>query len=104
MRTSESVTSRSSTSRSEIAERSPGSQCAREAVSVEVALRVESDEDREHGRGVGVVHREALAGVVEGAAEPLELADDAAAVLLPPLPDPAHELLAPELLAPDALG
>jgi len=81
-----SVTSRSSTSRSEIAERRP------------------VDEDLHHRAHVLLVEREALLLVVERGAEPLELADDRAAVVRAPLPHAFDERRATELLAARPLG
>ncbi len=68
-------------------------------VAVDVALLVQGDEHAQHGVGICRVEREPLVVVVSGRAEPLELVDDLAAVLLAPLPDPPLELLASEALA-----
>ena len=71
---------------------------------VDQALFVEPDEDLADRRREPRVHREALALPVAGGAQPLQLADDRAAGLLLPLPDPLDERLAAELLAGRALG
>ncbi len=63
----------------------------------------EGDENLEDRLHVPLVEREALALVVAGTAQPLELIDDRVAVLLAPRPDPAAELLAPEVLLAQAL-
>ncbi len=47
-----------------------------------------------HGLGIRRVHREALAGPVIPAAEPLELKHNPVAVFFFPGPDPLHELFA----------
>ena len=59
----------------------------------------EVDEEAHHRLDVGVVHREALAAVVERGAEAAELAHDRPAGLLEVAPDPLDERLAAELLA-----
>ena len=61
-------------------------------------------EVRHHGVDVAVVHREALARVVERAAEPAELAHDHAAGALEPRPGALEERLAADLLPRGALG
>ena len=71
---------------------------------VDPALPVEMDEvahDRAHVR---VVHREALAAVVERGAGPAELEHDLAAVLAQPLPDARLERLPAEVLPRLPLG
>ena len=68
-------------------------------VAVDEAALVEVDEEAHHGADVVVVHREALAVVVERAAEPPELAHDHAAVLVQPLPDALDERVASDLLS-----
>ena len=65
---------------------------------VDEPLFPQPHEDLAHRGREARVHREALAGPVAGGAEPLELADDGAARLLLPLPDPGDEGLPPEVL------
>ena len=72
--------------------------------SVEPPPLPQVHEERHHGLDVGVVHREALAVVVERGAETAELAHDRAARLLEVLPDALDERLAPELLAGGAFA
>ena len=67
--------------------------------AIDEALLVKVHERGGHGAGVGGVHREALAGPIARAAEPLELLDDDAAVLRLPFPDQLEEFLAPEVVA-----
>jgi hypothetical protein len=67
--------------------------------AVDPAAVPEVDEEAHHRLDVAVVHREALAAVVERGAEPAELAHDDAAGLLQVAPDPLDERLAAELLA-----
>ena len=66
---------------------------------VDQPVFVEPDEDLAHGPGEALVHGEALALPVAGAAQPLELVQDDAAVLLLPLPDPLDEFLAAQVVA-----
>ena len=63
-------------------------------VLVDEALAIERDEHLEHRARQALVHGEALARPVAGGAEPLELADDGAAGLRLPFPDPLDEGLA----------
>ena len=67
--------------------------------AVDPAPVPEVDEEAHHRLDVGVVHREALAAVVERGAEAAELAHDRAAGLLEVAPDALDERLAAELLA-----
>ena len=67
--------------------------------AIHPAALVQVHEEAHHGAHVAVVHGEALALVVEGAAQAAELAHDHAAVLAQPLPDALDECLAAELLA-----
>ena len=60
-------------------------------------------EDRLDGPRQPLVHREPLAGPVHAVAEAAHLAEDAAAVLGLPLPDPLHERLAAEVVPGQAL-
>ena len=71
--------------------------------AVDPAALPEPDEERHDRADVVVVHREALARVVERAAEPPELAHDRAARLLEPLPRPLDECLATDVVARRAL-
>src|SRR5205823_920278 len=71
--------------------------------AVEPALVPEVDEEPHDGADVGVVHREALATVVERGADTAELEHDLAAVLAQPVPDERDERLAAEVLARLAL-
>ena len=71
--------------------------------AVHPAALVQVHEEAHHGADVSVVHGEALALVVERAAEPPELAHDHAAVLAQPLPDALDERLASDLLPRRAL-
>ena len=71
--------------------------------AVDPAALPEPDEERHHGADVVVVHREALARVVERAAEPPELAHDRAACRLEPLPRALDERLAPDVVAREPL-
>jgi hypothetical protein len=57
-----------------------------------------------HGLRVGLVHGEALVGVVQRCAQALELVEDRGAVLLAPLPHALGECLAADLLAARAIG
>ena len=66
--------------------------------AVDPALLPQVDEEAHHRADVGVVHREALAAVVERGADPPELEHDLAAVLAEPLPDELDERLAAEIL------
>jgi hypothetical protein len=65
------------------------------AVAVDDAALVQAHEGLDHRLGVVVVHREALAPVVERGAEPLELLDDLRAPTRPPGPDALGEPLPP---------
>ena len=67
-------------------------------VAVDPAAPVEMHEEAQHGPDVGLVHREALAPVVERGAQPAVLVHDHAAVPLEPLPDARLERLAAEIL------
>ncbi len=98
------MTSRSSTSRSEIAEPRPRVPVDHVVVAVDQALVVERHEDPQHRAHVGLVEREALLGVVARRAEALVLVDDRVAVLLAPAPHALDERLAADLLAARALG
>ena len=60
-------------------------------------------EDGLHRAGQALVHREALAGPVDAVAEPAHLAEDLAAGLGLPLPDPLDERLAAEVVPGQAL-
>jgi hypothetical protein len=71
--------------------------------AVDPPLLPEVDEERHDCLDVLVVHREALARVVERGAEAAELAHDRAPRLLEVAPDALDELLAAELLARGAL-
>ena len=66
--------------------------------AIDPAALPEPDEERHHRPDVAVVHREALARVVERRAEPSVLAHDRAAGPLEPLPRQLDERLAPDLL------
>ena len=88
------MTSRSSTSRSEIAEPRARIPVDHVVVAVDQALLVEVDEDLLDRLDVALVEREALVLVVARGAQALELLHDRAPVLLAPLPDAALELLA----------
>ena len=72
-------------------------------VAVDPAALVQVDEEAHDGADVVLVHREALALVVERAPEPPELAHDHAAVLAEPLPHALDERVAADLLARGAL-
>ncbi len=71
-----------------------------ELVPVNQPGLVKPDEGLAHGARQPRIHGESLAGPVAGAAEPFELRDDHATILLPPLPHaldeglPAHRLAA----------
>ena len=67
-------------------------------VAVDEAPLVQVDEELEHGPRVALVHREALARVVERRAERAELAHDRLAGLLQPGPDLLDEGVAAELV------
>ena len=71
--------------------------------AVDPAALPEPDEERHDRADVVVVHREALARVVERAAEPAVLAHDRAARLLEPLPRPLDECVAPDVVAREPL-
>jgi hypothetical protein len=73
-------------------------------VPVDQALLVEADEHLAHRAGESLVEGEALAVPVEGRAENLVLLLDPAAVLGLPLPDPADELRAAEVVPALPLG
>ncbi len=60
---------------------------------------IEADKDLAHRLGQPFVHGEPLAVPVAGRAHALELLNDRAALLSPPLPDPLDELLTPKLMA-----
>ena len=60
-------------------------------------------EDRLHRAGQALVHREPLAGPVHAVAEPAHLAEDPAAVLRLPLPDPLDERLPAQVVPAQAL-
>ena len=60
-------------------------------------------EDGLHGAGQALVHREPLAGPVDAVAEPAHLAEDLAAGLGLPLPDPLDEGLPAEVVPGQAL-
>ncbi len=62
--------------------------------AVDQSVVVEPPEDRLDGPGEPVVHGEPFAGPVDALAEAAHLAEDLAAVLLFPLPDPGDELVA----------
>ena len=64
----------------------------------------EANEVRHHGLDVAVVHREALAGVVERAAELPELPHDRLAGALEPRPGALEEGIAPDRLPRGSLG
>jgi hypothetical protein len=64
--------------------------------AIDEALVVEALEDEADGAREALVHGEALAGPVAGAAERLELADDGGAVVLLPVPDFRQEFFARE--------
>src|SRR4029077_9384612 len=72
--------------------------------AVDPALLVQVHEEAHDGADVALVHREALAPVVERRAGAPELEPDLAAVLAQPLPDALLERLAAEVLARLALG
>ena len=61
-------------------------------------------EDRQHGPGQALVHREPLAGPVDRVAQAPHLAEDRAAGLGLPLPDPLDELLPAKVVPGQALG
>ena len=71
--------------------------------AVDPAAIPEPHEERHDRPDVVVVHREALARVVERAAEPAELAHDRAARLLEPAPRALDEGLAADVLAGEPL-
>ena len=75
----------------------PGIPVDHVVVAIDVAPAVQLDEHVSDGACVGLVHREALVRVVRRRPEALELLDDLRAVLLAPLPDALHELLASQL-------
>ena len=70
---------------------------------VDEAVVEEADENLPDGLRKPLVHREALARPVAGAAEALELVDDHPAVLGLPLPDPFDELLPAEVVPGETL-
>ena len=74
------------------------------AAAVEVALLGEVDEEAHHRARVALVHREAVAAVVERGAERAELAHDLAAVVADELPAALHEGLTADVLRGQALG
>ncbi len=83
-----------------LVERAPVDDAVR---AVDPATLPEPHEERHDRADVLVVHREALARVVERAAEAPVLAHDRAARLLEPLPRPLDERLATDLLTGEAL-
>ena len=70
---------------------------------VDQALVIQVDEHLADRLGAALVHREALALPVAGRAELFQLADDAVAVFVLPVPDALEELLAAEVVAGQAL-
>ena len=68
-------------------------------VAVDPTLRVEVDEEVHDGAHVALVHREALAPVVEGGTHAAKLAHDRPPVEVEPLPDPGLERLPSEVVA-----
>ena len=66
--------------------------------AVDPALLPQVDEEAHDGADVRLVHREALAAVVERGADAAELHHDLAAVLAQPLPDALLERLAAEVV------
>ena len=70
---------------------------------VDQTLIIEVDKHLADGLGAALVHREALALPVAGRAELFQLADDAVAVLVLPVPDALEELLAAEVVTGQAL-
>ena len=70
---------------------------------VDQAVVEEPLEDRLDGPGQALVHREPLAGPVHAVAEAAHLAEDLAAGLGLPLPDPLDEGLAAQIVAAQAL-
>ena len=72
-------------------------------VLVDVAFGVQGHEDLDHCLDILGIEREALALVVAGAAQALDLLDDRVAVLLAPGPDELDELLAADVLLALAL-
>ncbi len=73
-------------------------------VAIDVALLVKLDEHLLDRARVALVEREALVVVIQRGAEPLELLDDLAAVVIAPAPDAGDERVSPELLLAGALG
>ena len=71
--------------------------------AVDPAAPVEMHEEAQHGPDVALVHREALAPVVERGPQPAVLVHDHAAEPLEPLPDARLERLAAEILPGEAL-
>ncbi len=69
------------------------------AALVDQALFVEVDKHLAHGLRAALVHCEAFALPVAGRAQLFQLRDDAAAVLVFPVPNPLEELFAPEVVA-----
>ena len=70
---------------------------------VDQALVIQVDEHLADRLGAALVHREALALPVAGRAELFQLADDAVAVFVLPVPDALKELLAAEVVTGQAL-
>ena len=70
--------------------------------AVDQAVVVQPLEDGLHGPGQALVHGEPLAGPVDAVAEPAHLAEDRAAGLGLPLPDPLDERLPAEVVAATA--
>ena len=71
--------------------------------AVDPAALPQAHEERQHGAHVARVHREPLARVVQGGAEPAVLPHDHPARLLEPLPCPLDERLAAEVVPGQAL-
>ena len=71
---------------------------------VNQALFVKLDEDGAHRPGQALVHGEPFPRPVAGGSQALELIDDGAAGLFPPLPDGVDEFFAAQLMAVDAFG
>ena len=71
--------------------------------AVDQAVVVQPLEDGLDGAGQALVHGEALAAPVDAVAEPAHLAEDLAAGLGLPLPDPLDERLAAQVVPGHAL-
>ena len=78
--------------------RAPGAPVHDPRPAVDVALVREVDEEAHHRACVLVVHREAVAPVVEGSAKRPQLLHDLAAVVADELPAQLHEALAADVL------